>query len=560
MKIVSRIQRANPPNPRVIFRAFVFCFFLFNKSSEAQKHQIQIPFRQGKLWGMADTTGKIIVAPKYDYVEFNSVKNKSKFKLPEGFYYVVKDSLLGIISNKEIIPPVYGVIECFDGIIFAAAPKKNSNPVFYNMEGRLVIKDSCSIEQAIWSYENPQTGKPEVVFIKCIQPDKLKGIYCYYVNEPAKSGWLYKDCISIRYSVSRSDQTILFERKGKEDPNNEYIQTFTYDLAKKVFMEKYLSTNPKVESSYGDDGYSSGDRMGYQGSGSGYDNVTVEPEERSNEERSSSATQVINKSFEMRNDSLFCRYSYGEFRGGRTPQFVRYPVTIPEGSSKPEILKYFNYVTLTDGNTRLSRSNAVIFNYKGKKGLLTDDKLEPVYHDSILLFSAAQRGLHHFLVGDKASDGSWRLGTIDEQGKSHLPMDFEQIINFENTPANASLTAPFMYLIAKKDKQWGIVNAYNELQLPFAYDSIFLAKKYGATDCMVLMKNGKYGLYFDREHNSEKRYPRQFFEPQFDYQPRTILHLNREKATADYFLMLLVDEKGNPMGYVDEHGRKFWKD
>jgi hypothetical protein len=34
----------------------------------------------------------------------------------------------------------------------------------------------------------------------------------------------------------------------------------------------------------------------------------------------------------------------------------------------------------------------------------------------------------------------------------------------------------------------------------------------------------------------------------------------REKAKANYFLMLLVDEKGNPMGYVDEHGRKFFKD
>jgi len=157
-------------------------------------------------------------------------------------------------------------------------------------------------------------------------------------------------------------------------------------------------------------------------------------------------------------------------------------------------------------------------------------------------------------------DGSWRLGTIDENGKSHLPQDFEQIINFENTPANASLTAPFMYLIAKKDKQWGLVNANNEQQLPFAYDSIYLARKSGANDCMVLMKNGKYGLYFDREHNSEKRYPRQLFEPQFDYQPRTIFHINREKSTADYFLMLLVDEKGNPMGYVDEHGRKFFKD
>jgi hypothetical protein len=251
---------------------------------------------------------------------------------------------------------------------------------------------------------------------------------------------------------------------------------------------------------------------------------------------------------------------YGEFRGGRTPQFVRNPIKLPEGSTKPEIVKYFSYVTLTEGNTRLSRSNAVLFDYKGKKGLLTDEKIEPVYHDSILLFSAAQRGLHHFLVGDKASDGSWRLGTIDESGKSHLPQDFEQIINFENTPANASLTAPFMYLIAKKDKQWGIVNANNELQLPFAYDSIYLARKSGATDCMVLKKNGKYGLYFDREHNSEKRYPRQLFEPQFDYQPRAIFHLKREKATANYFLMLLTDEKGNPVGYVDEHGRKYWKD
>jgi hypothetical protein len=542
----------------MFFRKLFFAglILLFILPLKAQKHQIQIPYRLGKLWGMADSTGKIIVTPKYDYVEFNSLKKKSKFTLPEGYYYVVKDSLIGIISNKEIIPPVHGIIECFDGVLFGAAPKKNSNPVFYSMQGKRIIKDSCTIEQAIWSYENPKTGKPEVVFIKCIQPDKLKGIYCYYVNEPAKSGWLYKDCISIRYSVSRSDQTILFERKVKEDPYNEFIQTFAYDFAKKVFMESNFSSNSKQGRNSGDEDY----RMGYQGSGSEGESSYDPVPERADLSEKNSAIQTINKSFEIQNDSLFCRYSYGEFRGGRAPQFIRYPVTLPEGSSKPEILKYFNYVTLTEGNTRLSRSNAVFFNYKGKKGLLTDEKIEPVYHDSILLFSAAQRGLHHFLVGDKASDGSWRLGTIDESGKSHLPQDFDQVINFENTPANASITAPFMYLMAKKDKQWGIVNADNEVTLPFAYDSIFLAKKYGATDCMVLMKNGKYGLFFDREHNSDKRFPRQLFEPQFYYQPRQIFHLKREKATADYFLMLLVDEKGNPMGYVDEHGRKYWKD
>ena len=101
---------------------------------KAQKHQQLIPYRKGKLWGMADTMGKIIVAPKYDYVEFNSAKNKSKFKLPAGFYYVVKDSLIGIISNKEIIPPVHGIIECFEGVLLGAAPNKNSNPVFWIKE------------------------------------------------------------------------------------------------------------------------------------------------------------------------------------------------------------------------------------------------------------------------------------------------------------------------------------------------------------------------------------------------------------------------------------------
>lgn len=538
----------------------VVILLIFILPSNAQKHQVLIPYRKGKLWGMADTTGKIIVAPKYDYVEFNSVKKKSKYTLPAGYYYVVKDSLLGIISNKEIIPPIHGVIECFEGILFAAAPNKNSNPVFYNLEGKLVIKEPCTIEQAIWSYENPKTGKPEVVFIKCTQPDKFKAIFCYYLNEPAKSGWLYKDCISIRYSVSKSDQTILFERKRKEEPQNEYIQTLTYDFAEKVFMETYLSTNPKVEKNYGDD------QLGYVGSGTGrevdsYMSISVDkdgPEDQEPSEKFN--TQTISKSFEIKNDSLFCRYMYGDYRSGRSPQFVRNPVQLPEGSTKLEIIKYFSYVTLTEENTRLSRSNAVIFNYKGKKGLLTDEKLEPVYHDSILLFSAAQKGLHHFLVGDKASDGSWRLGTIDEKGQTHLPLDFEQIINFENTHANASLTAPFMYLLAKKDNQWGIVNANNEQQLPFAYDSIYLARKSGATDCMVLKKNGKYGLYFDRNHNSDMGFPRQLFEPQFEYQPRAVYHLMREKATANYFLMLLVDEKGNPMGYVDEHGRKFWKD
>lgn len=74
-----------------------FVFFLFLKSVAQQK--LLIPYRKATLWGYADTTGRIVIQPKYDEASlfFN------------GFAPVKKSGKRGLINakGKELIPTSY---------------------------------------------------------------------------------------------------------------------------------------------------------------------------------------------------------------------------------------------------------------------------------------------------------------------------------------------------------------------------------------------------------------------------------------------------------------------
>ena len=68
-----------------------------------------IPYRDGELWGFADSTGKIIVQPKYNYVE--GFKN--------GFAIVYKDRQGNIIDKNghELLPRSFSQISVYQDFV-----------------------------------------------------------------------------------------------------------------------------------------------------------------------------------------------------------------------------------------------------------------------------------------------------------------------------------------------------------------------------------------------------------------------------------------------------------
>lgn len=81
---------------------------LFYSLSFFSQNPIRIPFRDKHLWGYADQTGRIIIAPKYDSVEISPVKDMLKVRLNKKFGFID-------FYGKEIMPNNYAEIEeCSD--------------------------------------------------------------------------------------------------------------------------------------------------------------------------------------------------------------------------------------------------------------------------------------------------------------------------------------------------------------------------------------------------------------------------------------------------------------
>ncbi len=84
------------------FNKIIFCLTLLF-STNLQGQNFNIPYRKGNLWGYADTTGKIIIMPKYDSVSPENVNNR---------WLVFKKNKIGVIndSGREVIPVVHDFI------------------------------------------------------------------------------------------------------------------------------------------------------------------------------------------------------------------------------------------------------------------------------------------------------------------------------------------------------------------------------------------------------------------------------------------------------------------
>ncbi len=90
------VEQVNMKNPFLIL-------VLISISTSVLSQEFNIPYRKGELWGMANSTGKIIAEPKYDWVSDKQDNNR---------WFVFKDGLMGVIdeNGKEVLAPIYDTI------------------------------------------------------------------------------------------------------------------------------------------------------------------------------------------------------------------------------------------------------------------------------------------------------------------------------------------------------------------------------------------------------------------------------------------------------------------
>ena len=71
-------------------------FFLFVIFQSVFSQEIAIPYRYGNLWGICNETGKILVEPKFDKLEFpNTSENSNDYMISK------LNGLEGLIINGK---------------------------------------------------------------------------------------------------------------------------------------------------------------------------------------------------------------------------------------------------------------------------------------------------------------------------------------------------------------------------------------------------------------------------------------------------------------------------
>ena len=128
----------------------------------AQQNEILIPYRKGKLWGLADTTGTVVIAPIYDEVDPS---------LSKEICYVRKENRWGVITtqNQPVLPVQFDKVK-YDsqGKFHCYEITKDSLRGIYSSNGTALLLPRYS------SYMSMHSGSTFNVYVV---HDKKIGLY-----------------------------------------------------------------------------------------------------------------------------------------------------------------------------------------------------------------------------------------------------------------------------------------------------------------------------------------------------------------------------------------------
>ena len=92
-------------------RILIFLLLIVSSSLYAQQYDLEatyIPYRKGKLWGLADTSGNIVVEPQYDKVFYYNHIYRNGSANSESYFGIQKDKKVGLMTpNEVIVSPTY---------------------------------------------------------------------------------------------------------------------------------------------------------------------------------------------------------------------------------------------------------------------------------------------------------------------------------------------------------------------------------------------------------------------------------------------------------------------
>ena len=548
----------------------VFCINVFSILAQ----EIAIPYRDGNLWGICNETGKILIEPKFDKLEFDGSSIYDKHDLLISY----KNGLKGLLVNgKEILAPNYNFVYASDGFITTSSNENGNTDDVISFDGVSIFKkpiayiiSSGRIVGNCNLYHVMHHDLSESLLVFDNKSKKMiQTLYENYYSISKNGRQTYPENYTFMLKKAKNDdlssETWDFSKfpfkkttyNNSVDDEKYYVEQFVI-RAKKNRSENYSDGSGN---SYGT-GYSSGSEEVVEEVGireGRYDDVAISEPNNSNSERIKAKT--ISYNYTIKKDKIVLQKTINNVNEKPVVEEIQ-----TNFNPKTSQLKSY-YHSKKEDETTINFSNYLIYKNKNKSAIIFPESAQNViYFDSItpIIREIQDASFKNkeiiFVVGNKNKNGILKFGLYsnvrnlvskviyDEIKQTVLP-SYNQISIFQT----------------KINNKFGFIQADGKTIVMPKYDELkeLNSTKYNYEKMIQTKVENQYGLLFSNNNSIifiEAFSPYQIQDVIKSYPEQSSQILPEQKVMAKRIALLkLKDNAGKFVGYAATNGQLFFK-
>ena len=548
----------------------VFCINVFSILAQ----EIAIPYRDGNLWGICNETGKILIEPKFDKLEFDGSSIYDKHDLLISY----KNGLKGLLVNgKEILAPNYNFVYATDGFITTSSNENGNTDDVISFDGVSIFKKPI----AYIISSGRIVGNCNLYHV--MHHDLSESLLVFDNKSKKMIQTLYENYYSISKNGRQTypeNYTFMLKKAKNDDLSSE-----TWDFSKfpfkkttynnsvddeKYYVEQFVRKAKKNRSenysggsgnSYGT-GYSSGSEEVVEEVGireGRYDDVVISEPNNSNSERIKAKT--ISYNYTIKKDKIVLQKTINNVNEKPVVEEIQ-----TNFNPKTSQLKSY-YHSKKEDETTINFSNYLIYKNKNKSAIIFPESDQNViYFDSItpIIREIQDASFKNkeiiFVVGNKNKNGILKFGLYsnvrnlvskviyDEIKQTVLP-SYNQISIFQT----------------KINNKFGFIQADGKTIVMPKYDELkeLNSTKYNYEKMIQTKVENQYGLLFSNNNSIifiEAFSPYQIQDVIKSYPEQSSQILPEQKVMAKRIALLkLKDNAGKFVGYAATNGQLFFK-
>ncbi len=540
---------------------------LFLTAIYADGQQIRVPYRIGKLWGLSDTLGKIIVKPIYDEVLFvDRDKNLKSLRLPDSLFFTKKAGKTGILGTREIIKPLYEQIICVRERFFIATLA--GKDTYLHLNGKPMLPKNYEVVAPLRQVSmESYSSKPHFVFFSCSTKTAGQNLYCSDIHKPENSNFLYKGAYLIEYNSRHQDrynnEMVFNFQKEKDGPVFYLLVKYDEQLKKYVATDtsdqnSFRENRRKGNNGYGNKGYSDGNGTG---NGDGMETAIVEADERvpphPNAPSNYKSPIIINAEFKIKRYSLYTEFMPAITLNHDEPKILKVIKKYNLVYDSVYLQKYdYDYYNSKRNDTLFKYRNSAIYKLKGRYGIIYSDSFINAFCDTIIPYSGRYASKKQYIYGLKGVDNNYKYGLVDRVGKQIIDTIYDEI-QYQFQYSKNDYRNSSNWIVMRQGK-YGMITSYNLIILEPVYDS--LIPNFGVWPSITLLKRDSlFGICYSPRNYDLRLEVIQPFTP-FRFSEVKFLNPLTGSKKNYFTVFLLADNSGKKVGYIAKNGTKYFRE